>query len=41
VLMAVITTLMTGPLLVLVGVRYLQAAPEPRATPTMAAGQPE
>lgn len=41
VLLAVITTLMTAPLLALVGVRYLPSAPEPRATPTMAAGQPE
>lgn len=41
VLMAVITTLMTGPLLALVGVRHLRSAPEPRSAPTMAAGQPE
>jgi Kef-type K+ transport system membrane component KefB len=41
VLMAVITTLMTGPLLALVGVRHLRSALEPRSAPTMAAGQPE
>jgi Kef-type K+ transport system membrane component KefB len=41
VLMAVITTLTTGPLLALVGVRRLQSAAEPQSAPAMAAGQPE
>ena len=41
VLMALLTTLMTGPLLALVGVRRLQSAAEPQSAPTMAAGQPE
>ena len=41
VLMAVITTLMTGPLLALIGIRNLLPTPEPQAEPTMAGGQPD
>lgn len=41
VLMAVITTLMTGPLLSLIGTRHLLPAPGPQAETTLAAGQPD
>jgi Kef-type K+ transport system membrane component KefB len=41
VLMAVITTLMTGPLLSLIGIRHLLPAPGPQAETTLAAGQPD
>lgn len=41
VLMAVITTLMTGPLLSLIGIRHLLPASGPQAETTLATGQPD